>query len=40
VWWCPRSGRPDLAEALLGAVAAPTLLIVGGRDDDVVELNH
>ena len=34
-----RGGRPDLAHASLDAVAAPTLLIVGGRDDVVIELN-
>ncbi len=35
-----RGGRPDLAGALLGAVQAPTLLIVGGADDVVLELNQ
>jgi dienelactone hydrolase len=35
-----RGGRPDLAEHSLDAVAAPTLLIVGGRDEIVIELNH
>jgi putative phosphoribosyl transferase len=35
-----RGGRPDLAGPLLGSVAAPTLLIVGGRDDVVLELNR
>jgi putative phosphoribosyl transferase len=34
-----RGGRPDLAEESLQLVAAPTLLIVGGRDDVVIELN-
>jgi putative phosphoribosyl transferase len=34
-----RGGRPDLAEQSLDMVAAPTLLIVGGRDDVVIELN-
>lgn len=34
-----RGGRPDLAHAHLAAVQAPTLLIVGGDDDVVVELN-
>jgi putative phosphoribosyl transferase len=34
-----RGGRPDLAYDLLPAVTAPTLLIVGGADDAVVELN-
>lgn len=36
-----RGGRPDLAAAgLLEAVSAPTLLIVGGEDDVVIELNR
>jgi len=35
-----RGGRPDLAGARLGLVRAPTLLIVGGNDDLVVELNR
>jgi len=35
-----RGGRPDLATAFLPAVQAPTLLIVGGDDDVVVELNE
>lgn len=36
-----RGGRPDLAgHAVLAAVTAPTLLIVGGADPEVVELNH
>jgi len=35
-----RGGRPDLAADCLRNVAAPTLLIVGGRDDVVVELNR
>jgi dienelactone hydrolase len=35
-----RGGRPDLAGADLGAVRAPTLLIVGGRDDVVLGLNE
>jgi len=34
-----RGGRPDLAEAALDLVTAPTLLVVGGRDDGVIELN-
>lgn len=35
-----RGGRPDLAGAeALARVAAPTLLIVGARDDVVIELN-
>jgi putative phosphoribosyl transferase len=35
-----RGGRPDLAGAWLGAVQAPTLLLVGGLDDRVLELNE
>ncbi|MGC2457798.1 MAG: alpha/beta family hydrolase [Gallionellaceae bacterium] len=36
-----RGGRPDLAGAnALGKVTAPTLLIVGGQDDVVIELNR
>jgi putative phosphoribosyl transferase len=35
-----RGGRPDLAAARLPAVRAPTLLIVGGRDEVVLELNR
>jgi putative phosphoribosyl transferase len=35
-----RGGRPDLAEASLDVVTAPTLLIVGGQDDVVLELNQ
>jgi len=35
-----RGGRPDLAEDALGRVTAPTLLIVGGDDYDVLELNQ
>jgi putative phosphoribosyl transferase len=35
-----RGGRPDLADASLPAVQAPTLLIVGGNDDVVIELNE
>lgn len=34
-----RGGRPDLAGAHLADVAAPTLLIVGGADGTVIELN-
>jgi putative phosphoribosyl transferase len=34
-----RGGRPDLAGAALGAVRAPTLFLVGGLDDRVLELN-
>lgn len=35
-----RGGRPDLAGAALKDVAAPTILIVGGRDHGVIELNE
>jgi pimeloyl-ACP methyl ester carboxylesterase len=35
-----RGGRPDLADAALPGVAAPTLLIVGGNDTVVIELNR
>jgi putative phosphoribosyl transferase len=36
-----RGGRPDLVPApLLARVTAPTLLIVGGEDTDVLELNR
>jgi putative phosphoribosyl transferase len=35
-----RGGRPDLAGAALPLVVAPTLLIVGGADRDVLELNR
>ena len=35
-----RGGRPDLAGPRLGSVRAPTLLIVGGRDDVVLQLNE
>jgi putative phosphoribosyl transferase len=34
-----RGGRPDLAGAGLGRVIAPTLLLVGGNDPQVLELN-
>ncbi len=34
-----RSGRPELASDRLGQVRAPTLLIVGGEDDLVLDLN-
>jgi putative phosphoribosyl transferase len=35
-----RGGRPDLAGDRLEAVSAPTLLIVGARDEVVLELNR
>jgi putative phosphoribosyl transferase len=34
-----RGGRPDMAGPHLGEVTAPTLLIVGSRDEVVLELN-
>jgi putative phosphoribosyl transferase len=35
-----RGGRPDLAGEALSRVAVPTLLIVGGADAEVLELNR
>lgn len=35
-----RGGRPDLAAEALGSIRAPTLLIVGGNDPEVLELNR
>ncbi len=35
-----RGGRPDLAGPALDRVVAPTLLIVGGRDDAVLDVNR
>ena len=35
-----RGGRPDLAGGRLASVRAPTLLIVGGRDEQVLALNR
>jgi len=35
-----RGGRPDMAGASLGRVHAPTLLIVGGHDEEVLQLNR
>ena len=35
-----RGGRPDLAGDALPGVRAPTLLIVGGDDEPVIELNE
>ncbi|RKS53729.1 dienelactone hydrolase [Gillisia mitskevichiae] len=34
-----RGGRPDLALAVLDKVTCPTLLIIGSKDQDVIELN-
>ena len=35
-----RGGRPDLAGQALARVEAPTLLIVGGHDEPVIDLNR
>ena len=35
-----RGGRPDLAESYLNRVTAPTLFIVGGWDEPVIEMNQ
>ena len=35
-----RGGRPDLARSVLPQVVSPTLLIVGGYDNQVIELNR
>jgi putative phosphoribosyl transferase len=35
-----RGGRPDMAGAALAKVTAPTMLIVGGDDEPVIELNE
>jgi pimeloyl-ACP methyl ester carboxylesterase len=35
-----RGGRPDLAASALPHVATPTLLIVGGADEPVIEMNE
>ena len=35
-----RGGRPDLAAPYLPSVTAPTLLIVGGDDEPVIEMNR
>jgi putative phosphoribosyl transferase len=35
-----RGGRPDLARSALAQVQAPTLLIVGGEDHVVIDLNR
>jgi putative phosphoribosyl transferase len=35
-----RGGRPDLAGDALGSVVAPTLLIVGGHDGPVIDMNE
>jgi putative phosphoribosyl transferase len=35
-----RGGRPDLADLYLPQVTAPTLLLVGGYDEPVIEMNQ
>jgi pimeloyl-ACP methyl ester carboxylesterase len=35
-----RGGRPDLAGDALPRVKAPTLLVVGGDDEPVIEMNR
>ncbi len=35
-----RGGRPDLAGSALPKVQAPTLLIIGGNDEEVIHLNE
>lgn len=35
-----RGGRPDLADPYLGQVRAPTLLVVGGYDTPVIQMNQ
>lgn len=35
-----RGGRPDLAGSVLPSVSAPTLLLVGGADPEVLRLNR
>jgi pimeloyl-ACP methyl ester carboxylesterase len=35
-----RGGRPDMAGAVLADVRAPTLFIVGGQDETVLDLNR
>ncbi len=35
-----RGGRPDLAGPVLDRVKAPTLLIVGGNDFPVIDMNR
>jgi pimeloyl-ACP methyl ester carboxylesterase len=35
-----RGGRPDMAEESIPKVTAPTLLIVGGRDLQVLQMHH
>jgi len=35
-----RGGRPDLAQNVLSRIKSPTLLIVGGEDESVIEFNR
>ncbi len=35
-----RGGRPDLAQSALDRVQSPTLLVVGGNDSAVIDLNR
>lgn len=35
-----RGGRPDMAETYLPLVACPTLLVVGGKDEAVIQMNQ
>ena len=35
-----RGGRPDMAMSVLNSVKAPTLLVVGGNDFTVIEMNR
>lgn len=35
-----RGGRPDLAKRAMTSVRAPTLLIIGGADEEVIEMNR
>lgn len=35
-----RGGRPDLAISVIDRVTAPTLFLVGGKDEGVIELNQ
>lgn len=35
-----RGGRPDLAERWLPEITAPTLLLIGGEDQPVIEMNE
>jgi putative phosphoribosyl transferase len=35
-----RGGRPDLADSVLPRVTSPTLLLVGGNDPEVLQLNR